>query len=325
MLDTDQAEKNAQNPQPNYFVQIPYHILDNPNIDDSTAILYGRISSLTNKYQYCFASDKYLAELSDVTVREIQRRMKILEDFGYIRRETTKNGMFWDRKIYVNYNFKFDAKKSEIKNNSTKRLNGPFESDHMVHFDTTPRSTEQCKQCTNISNEKNIVPKPQKTKIPDTPLTPEKPKVHCSFSSEISTLLKRFKLTDQQKQAFQLMMEFIPDADPKVICWLATQRSLDEVTRMIKYTKKKAPKSNMAYLRWLFKSEVAIPSEEFIEINKTTAKNFCKENNWYGCKIKDKYFEFYLPSGSSQDISFNLEPMEFFSQLIDAKGKMNRH
>jgi len=96
-------------PTPNYFIVIPSHVLDDERIDDATAMLFGRISSLTTNRGYCFASDEYLAKLCRTTRSPLQRRLKTLRDCGYIRIETTKNGMLWDRKIFLNYNYEASA------------------------------------------------------------------------------------------------------------------------------------------------------------------------------------------------------------------------
>lgn len=93
------------NQEPHFFLTIPTHVVENPKIDDSTAILYGRIMSLTKSKGYCFASDKYLAEMSGVSTQEIGKRLLTLERCGYIRRETQKVGLRWDRKIYPNLNY----------------------------------------------------------------------------------------------------------------------------------------------------------------------------------------------------------------------------
>lgn len=95
---------NAQ-PQPNFFVLIPSHMLDDPRIDDSTAILFGRIASLSNNKGYCWASDQYLADLTGVKLRELQYRLKTLEDCGYMKRDSKKIGMKWDRMLYPNFNY----------------------------------------------------------------------------------------------------------------------------------------------------------------------------------------------------------------------------
>lgn len=90
---------------PNFFTVIPSHVLDDDRIDDSTAILFGRIQSLTYNTGYCYASDEYLANLTRCSTRELSRRLKTLKDCGYIHIETKKNGMIWERKIFSNLNY----------------------------------------------------------------------------------------------------------------------------------------------------------------------------------------------------------------------------
>lgn len=116
---------------PGYFLLIPSHLVDNPNIDDATALLYGRIVSLSNNKGYCFASDKYLAELTGVSSKEIGKRLLVLEKNGYITRETKKVGLRWDRKIYPNFNYE-----SAIRRTRTR---------HTADIEPAIRRTEQDK------------------------------------------------------------------------------------------------------------------------------------------------------------------------------------
>lgn len=100
---------------PNYFVIIPTHILDDDRIDDATAILFGRIASLSNNKGYCFASDQYLGKLTGVCGKEVGKRLLVLEKFGYIKRETKKVGMYWDRKIYPNFNYETATRRTRAR------------------------------------------------------------------------------------------------------------------------------------------------------------------------------------------------------------------
>lgn len=85
------------------FLFIPTFIADDPSLDGETVLLFGRIMALSNQIGHCFASDKYLAELTRCSDREVKRRIKLLEDKGYIHRETLRDGMIWKRKIFVTY------------------------------------------------------------------------------------------------------------------------------------------------------------------------------------------------------------------------------
>jgi hypothetical protein len=108
-----------QQPQHGFFLLIPAFIADDPDIDDATAMLYGRIVALSNQKGHCWASDKYLAELTRVKEREVQNRLKVLEDKGYIVRDSERKGFSWSRKIYPNHGFQKDLTKRTSVHNDT--------------------------------------------------------------------------------------------------------------------------------------------------------------------------------------------------------------
>lgn len=105
-----------QVPQHNYFLMIPAFVADDKDLDDATKMLFGRLAALSNREGYSWASDEYLAEICNCKDRVIRDRLTALEEKGYIRRETKKNGMSWDRKIYPIFN---------IKENLTKGMGVP--------------------------------------------------------------------------------------------------------------------------------------------------------------------------------------------------------
>lgn len=89
-----------ENTQPGYFLIIPAFVANCLHLDAETKLLYGRITSLSNQKGYCFASDEYLAELSGCEKRVIQDRLRDLEKMNFIKRDTKKKGVLWDRKIF---------------------------------------------------------------------------------------------------------------------------------------------------------------------------------------------------------------------------------
>lgn len=99
-------------PQHNFFLLIPSHVADDPDIDDSTSMLYGRLNALSNREGFCWASDQYLADLTKCKLRSIQERLNLLEKKGYIVRDTKKEGMAWKRKIYVRNDVKINLTNS---------------------------------------------------------------------------------------------------------------------------------------------------------------------------------------------------------------------
>jgi hypothetical protein len=82
-----------------FFSVIPYYVLSDTNISDSSKVLYGVISSLTKKEGYCWANNRYLCNFFKVSIREIQKRLSELRDGGYIKIEFyVSDG---DRKIWI--------------------------------------------------------------------------------------------------------------------------------------------------------------------------------------------------------------------------------
>jgi len=94
--------------KPNYYAVIPAEVRYNPNINSNVKLLYGEISSLSNKYGYCIATNDYFANLYNVSTRTITDWIKALEDMTYITKviETKRyeDGTIKKiRKLYLNH------------------------------------------------------------------------------------------------------------------------------------------------------------------------------------------------------------------------------
>ena len=68
----------------NTYSVTPTLVLDDMSLNNNEKVLYTRISSLTNKYGYCFATNKYLAKLLGTSERNLKRWLKNLIDKNYI-------------------------------------------------------------------------------------------------------------------------------------------------------------------------------------------------------------------------------------------------
>lgn len=87
---------------------IPSVILDDRNLKSNDIILYARISSLSNKYGYCFATNKYLENIVGLSTRSIQRSLKRLIDNGYISHTIVygdDNNNVIERRLKLTYKF----------------------------------------------------------------------------------------------------------------------------------------------------------------------------------------------------------------------------
>ncbi|MBQ9607831.1 MAG: helix-turn-helix domain-containing protein [Lachnospiraceae bacterium] len=70
--------------KPNYYAIIPADIRYDKSLKDKAKFLYAEITALCNKDGYCFASNKYFADLYGVRKETISRLLNELKNRGYI-------------------------------------------------------------------------------------------------------------------------------------------------------------------------------------------------------------------------------------------------
>lgn len=69
---------------PSYYAIIPANVRYDKRLKANEKLLYGEITSLSNKNGYCWASNKYFADLYGVTNQAVSKWIKDLKDIGYI-------------------------------------------------------------------------------------------------------------------------------------------------------------------------------------------------------------------------------------------------
>ena len=99
----EETTKTSAADEPQYWAVIPSPVRYDEHLTPSEKLLYGEISSLTNKTGYCFAANAYFAELYGLTERTIRRMLADLHEQGYIRIEDG-NGGRQRRRIYAGIN-----------------------------------------------------------------------------------------------------------------------------------------------------------------------------------------------------------------------------
>ena len=72
---------------PSYYSIIPATVRYDHNLKANEKLMYGEITALSSKSGYCWAENRYFAELYDVHKITISKWLKNLEDNGYIRTE----------------------------------------------------------------------------------------------------------------------------------------------------------------------------------------------------------------------------------------------
>ena len=89
--------------QPNYYAIIPATVRYYNNLKSAEKLLYGEITALANKNGYCYAKNKYFADLYNVTAVSVSRWISHLQEHGYIETEIirNKNKEIESRNIYI--------------------------------------------------------------------------------------------------------------------------------------------------------------------------------------------------------------------------------
>lgn len=72
---------------PNYFSIIPADVRYDSNLKDKAKLLYGEITALSDKNGYCYASNKYFADLYGISITTVSLLIKNLIENGYIESE----------------------------------------------------------------------------------------------------------------------------------------------------------------------------------------------------------------------------------------------
>lgn len=77
--------------QPSYYSIIPASVRYCKEITGDEKLLFSELTCLANKLGYCYASNRYFAELYGVSKKTITRRLTKLKDHGFIKIIIDKN------------------------------------------------------------------------------------------------------------------------------------------------------------------------------------------------------------------------------------------
>ena len=88
----------------NYYAIIPATIRYSKELKPAEKLLYGEITALTNIKGYCYASNRYFANLYNVTIHTVSQWISHLEKLQYVTIEMIRdnNKVIKERRIYIN-------------------------------------------------------------------------------------------------------------------------------------------------------------------------------------------------------------------------------
>lgn len=89
--------------RPSYYAIIPSNVRYCEELKYPERLLYGEITALAGKEGYCFATNKYFAELYHVIPGTISRWISHLENLGFVKVEIIKDerSQIIERRIYI--------------------------------------------------------------------------------------------------------------------------------------------------------------------------------------------------------------------------------
>ena len=122
-----------------YWAVLPAGVRYDRSLTQTAKLLYAEISALAQVDGYCWATDKYFAELFLCSPATITRALRTLRDAGYIRIDHASNQKGSERHIYCGLD---PAQGGIVKNDGT--VEGTVKNDDRgtVKNDDTPLATQ---------------------------------------------------------------------------------------------------------------------------------------------------------------------------------------
>ena len=157
--------------QPSYYSIITANVRYDNRLTDSEKLLFAEITSLSNKYGYCTASNGYFAKLYGVVKETISRRISNLSKYGYLNIEIIKEGNeVKQRKVYpmTQSSIPIDAKINTPIDNS---VNTPIdanvkENNTSINNTSINRDRDEISMLfREISNELEVIQNPLKAEL----------------------------------------------------------------------------------------------------------------------------------------------------------------
>src|SRR5699024_2609149 len=135
---------------PSYYSIIPATVRYDENLKANEKLMYGEITALASKNGFCWAENRYFAELYNVHKITISKWLKNLDDKGYIRTELKYvHGTKQVSKRYIYINDTPISKKTNTPIN--EKVNTPISQNAKEELSTTSNNNTRDNKSTSRS------------------------------------------------------------------------------------------------------------------------------------------------------------------------------
>jgi hypothetical protein len=135
-----------------YYAVIPANVRYDESLPPNAKLLYGEITALCNAEGYCWASNKYFADLYGVSIASIKRWIKSLIDNGYI----TSRLIYKEGSNEIDMRYIQICTEGGIKNEPTPSIKN--EPDNNTSLNTTFNNTNEYIDKSDKPTRKRFIP-----------------------------------------------------------------------------------------------------------------------------------------------------------------------
>ncbi len=303
-LEQPQTENAPQMQGPAYYAIIPSYVRYSRDLEPSAKLLYGEITALSNQYGYCWATNRHFAELYEVDPRTVQRWLESLKEHGFIEIELLKNGIQWQRKIWIS---------QDIKKMFTMRQESRS---------TTTKMSASCDKNVVHNNTLNTTYKQQQE-----PSAPSASPIAAVSSErkqkEYAKPFEKKKITPMPESLAKLS---IPESDKEWICTHFDTPSIEHGVAWATHPRTIIKQSLPQALKWACRTLPEIPThpEDKIAKNKALAQKVIDSAiipSTCNADVLNEYVLFYFPASSHAGTAINYADSKFKELLLETCKK----
>lgn len=134
----------------NYYAIIPANVRYDKKLTPNAKLLYGEITALCNEKGFCWANNRYFAELYEVSNKSVSKWISQLSELGYVKTKLmygNDSKQVKERRIYLAHTpmeEKFHTPRKKVPEGGEEKFHTPMEEkvkDNNTSFNNTVNTT----------------------------------------------------------------------------------------------------------------------------------------------------------------------------------------